>query len=78
MQAERKRVFAGEHEYAIQVKNLRKVYPAADGNPPKIAVKGVSFGVDKNSCLGILGHNGAGKTTLIHMLIGEILFEEFN
>jgi len=33
-------------------------------------VKGITFGVQKHSCLGILGHNGAGKTTLIHMLIG--------
>jgi len=50
----------------------RKVYPALDGNPPKVAVQGVSFGVDQNSCLGVLGHNGAGKTTTINMLIGLI------
>lgn len=53
--------------------NLRKVYPGLDGNPPKVAVKTVTFGVEDSTCMGILGHNGAGKTTLIHMLIG--LFE---
>lgn len=41
--------------YQVLVKNIRKVYPSVDGNPPKVAVKGVSFGVKKNSCLGILG-----------------------
>eukprot|EP01118_Nematostelium_gracile_P008164 TRINITY_DN2698_c0_g1_i3.p1 TRINITY_DN2698_c0_g1~~TRINITY_DN2698_c0_g1_i3.p1 ORF type:complete len:600 (+),score=136.61 TRINITY_DN2698_c0_g1_i3:37-1800(+) len=71
---ERKSIFKREVEtLGICVKNLRKIYPSRDGNPPHLAVRGVTFGVEKNSCLGILGHNGAGKTTLIHMLIG--LFE---
>jgi ABC-type multidrug transport system ATPase subunit len=41
--------------------DLKKTYPSRDGNPPKSAVKGVSFGVKANSSHGILGHNGAGK-----------------
>lgn len=69
---EQKAVFKkkAKKRYQVLVKNIKKVYPSVDGNPPKTAVKGVSFGVKKNSCMGILGHNGAGKTTLIHMLIG--------
>lgn len=60
MLAEKKRVMekTPDDEFAIQVQNIRKVYPAGDGNPPKVAVKGVSVGVEQNSCLGILGHNG--------------------
>jgi len=70
--AERDRVHQHEDPNAVRVLDLRKVYPALDGNPPKVAVQGVSFGVDQNSCLGVLGHNGAGKTTTINMLIGLI------
>jgi len=70
--AERDRVHGREDETAVRVLDLRKVYPPMDGNPPKVAVQGVSFGVEQNSCLGVLGHNGAGKTTTINMLIGLI------
>merc|ERR1712054_400331 len=35
-----------------------------------VAVKSVSFGVNENECMGVLGHNGAGKTTTINMLTG--------
>ncbi len=57
--AERKRMFEphATEENCVQVLNLKKVYPSIDGNPPKIAVKGVSFGVKERSCMGILGHN---------------------
>ncbi|PRP80817.1 ABC transporter A family member 2 isoform 2 [Planoprotostelium fungivorum] len=58
------------HSYGIRVCDLQKTYPSIDGNPPKYAVKGVSFAVPKSSCLGVLGHNGAGKTTTLSMLIG--------
>lgn len=60
VQAEKHRVLAKEKDenFSIQVQNIRKVYPAFGGNSSKVAVKGVSFGVEHNSCLGILGHNG--------------------
>lgn len=54
-------------ELAIQVLNIRKSYPAVDGNKPKLAVKGVSFGVPDSSCFGILGHNGLGFYVPIHL-----------
>lgn len=31
-------------DYAIIVKNLKKIFPASDGNPAKVAVDGISFG----------------------------------
>jgi ABC-type multidrug transport system ATPase subunit len=48
--------------------NLKRVYPARDGNPPKYAVKGFSLAVPKGECFGILGPNGAGKTSSINMV----------
>ncbi len=39
----------------------------------KEAVKGISFKVDKNKFIGIVGQNGAGKSTTIKAIIGEIL-----
>jgi ATP-binding cassette subfamily A (ABC1) protein 3 len=38
----------------------------------KVAVKGISFGVKKGDCFGLLGTNGAGKTTTFKILSGEI------
>merc|ERR1711865_1314956 len=43
---------------------------AVGSNAEKMAVKCVSFGVNKKECFGLLGHNGAGKTTLLNMLTG--------
>ncbi|XP_021761658.1 ABC transporter A family member 7-like [Chenopodium quinoa] len=50
--------------------NIRKVYPARDGNPPKIAVKGMYLALPQSGCFGMLGPNGAGKTSFISMMIG--------
>src|SRR5471030_939897 len=62
----------------LSVKNLKKVYP---GNPPFVAVDGISFDLKEGEILGLLGSNGAGKTTTIQMLLstlkptsGEILY----
>ena len=37
-----------------------------------IAVKGITFGVHKGECFGLLGTNGAGKTTAMRMMQLEI------
>lgn len=34
------------------------------------AVRGVSLGIDQDTCFGLLGVNGAGKTTVLNMLTG--------
>jgi ABC-type multidrug transport system ATPase subunit len=55
---------------SIVVRGLRKIYPAQDGNPPKVAVKGLDLGIRRGEVFGLLGPNGAGKTSAIHMMIG--------
>ena len=51
-------------ENLVEVKNLKKKYG------PKEAVKGISFNIQKNEILGLLGPNGSGKTTTIGMMLG--------
>ena len=48
----------------IQVRNLGKRYG------DKVAVKDVSFDVQRGEVFGFLGPNGAGKTTTIKMIVG--------
>ena len=50
----------------VQVENLTKQFDDF------IAVKGVSFGIERGEILGLLGPNGAGKTTTIQMILGLI------
>ncbi|KAG0321451.1 hypothetical protein BGZ99_003922 [Dissophora globulifera] len=50
----------------LVMKNMRKIYPTNK----KLAVKNVTFAVEKNTIFGLLGPNGAGKTSLIHILTG--------
>ncbi|XP_040382906.1 ABC transporter A family member 7-like [Oryza brachyantha] len=52
--------------------NLKKVYPGKNGNPDKLAVKGLSLALRKGQCFGMLGPNGAGKTSFINMMIGLV------
>ncbi|KAJ0106578.1 hypothetical protein Patl1_17829 [Pistacia atlantica] len=54
--------------YAVIVDNLRKIYPGRDGNPEKLAVKGLSLALPSGECFGMLGPNGAGKTSFIGMV----------
>ncbi|KAL5724971.1 Phospholipid-transporting ATPase abca7 [Ranunculus cassubicifolius] len=56
--------------HAVICDNLRKVYPGRDGNPEKLAVKGLSLALPKGECFGMLGPNGAGKTSFISMMTG--------
>jgi ABC-type multidrug transport system ATPase subunit len=53
---------------AIICEKLRKVYPGRDGNPDKLAVRGLSLVLQKGKCFGMLGPNGAGKTSFINMV----------
>lgn len=50
----------------IYFDKVSKVYP-----DESIALDQVSFGVEPNEFVTIVGHSGAGKTTLIKMLIAE-------
>ncbi|KAK3828786.1 MAG: hypothetical protein J3Q66DRAFT_307161 [Benniella sp.] len=64
---ERARVLHDEFssDSPLVMKNMRKIYPNG-----KLAVKNVTFAVDKDTIFGLLGPNGAGKTSLIHILTG--------
>ncbi|KAF8697363.1 hypothetical protein HU200_035956 [Digitaria exilis] len=57
---------------AILSDKLRKVYHGKDGNPDKLAVRGLSLAIPKGQCFGMLGPNGAGKTSFISMMIGLV------
>ena len=50
----------------IQIKNLSKKYKDT------LAVNNISFSIEKNKTLGLLGPNGCGKTTSIGMMLGLI------
>ena len=50
----------------IQVKNLTKKFKN------NLAVNKISFGIEKNKTVGLLGPNGCGKTTSIGMMLGLI------
>ncbi len=51
----------------IEVKNLSKKFKE------NLAVKNISFIIEKNKTIGLLGPNGCGKTTTIGMMLGLIL-----
>lgn len=62
VKAERTRVLDPAFEdsnYPLVMKNMRKVYAGRGGAGPKLAVKDVTFAVEKNITFGLLGPNGA-------------------
>jgi ABC-2 type transport system ATP-binding protein len=63
----------------LEVKNLIKKFKST------IAVNNISFVIEKNKTLGLLGPNGCGKTTSIGMMLGlitptsgKIIIDEIN
>lgn len=69
-------------DYAVKVEDLMIQYVVGGGGgcckkskvqATKMAVRGVSFGVKKGECFGLLGTNGAGKTSTFKVLSGEVV-----
>jgi ABC-2 type transport system ATP-binding protein len=63
----------------LYVDNLTKTY-----NNKIVAIKDLSFSLNKNKVLGLVGPNGSGKTTTINLILGtiksnsgEILYENY-
>ena len=54
------------NENIIEVKKLNKIYDKI------IAVKDLSFVINKGEIIGLLGPNGCGKTTTIAMILGLV------
>lgn len=53
----------------LQIKNLNHVYSA--GTPfEHVALKDVSFNVERGEFIGVIGHTGSGKSTLMQHLNG--------
>ena len=54
------------NENIIEIKKLNKIYDKT------IAVKDLSFVINKGKIIGLLGPNGCGKTTTIAMILGLV------
>lgn len=55
-----------ELKNAISLKDLKFHYPGSK----EPVLKGISFNIAKNSCIGIIGSTGCGKSTLVDLLLG--------
>jgi ABC-2 type transport system ATP-binding protein len=60
-------------DYAVEVRNLVKIYRKSKRMPAREALKGVSLAIPRGSIFGLLGPNGAGKSTLINILAGLVI-----
>lgn len=50
----------------IECKNLTKIY--INGDVETVALKSVSFGIEKGEFVAIIGPSGSGKSTLMHII----------
>ncbi len=63
--------------YNVRIESVWKLFDdpmksarTINGDKKKIALKGVTLGIEAGQCFGLLGPNGAGKTTLINIISG--------
>ncbi len=61
---------------AIEIRDLKKTYPAQGKSPEKVALKGVSLDIPRGSMFALLGPNGAGKSTIINIMAGLVMKSE--
>jgi putative ABC transport system ATP-binding protein len=53
------------HPVVLELEDVTKSY---DGEPPVVALAGVSFAVTEGELVAIVGPSGSGKSTLLHMM----------
>jgi len=56
----------------LRFEQVHKTYAKQLGQPPHVALKGVSFRMQSGETLGLIGPNGAGKSTSIRLLLDFI------
>ena len=57
--------------YAVEVHNLRKEFVRREKGVRtrrRVAIKDISFTIERGECVAILGQNGSGKSTLVRVL----------
>ena len=55
----------------ITIQNVTKIYPSRARLEPTIALDDVSFTINKNEFVSLVGRSGAGKTTLLKLILAE-------
>ncbi|XP_054847700.1 ATP-binding cassette sub-family A member 13 [Eublepharis macularius] len=72
VELERKRLFGGSSgNDLLLLYNLQKSYQGFSKR--NTAVKGITLGIQRGECFGLLGANGAGKSTTFKMLTGDVI-----
>lgn len=57
-------------EFAIELKDIAKVFPGARGAPPVVAVDHINLQIKPGEFFTLLGPSGCGKTTTLRMIAG--------
>lgn len=60
----------------ILFQNVWKTYAKEIGTPANVALRDVSFSVNKGKTMGLIGANGAGKSTCIRLILDFIRAEK--